>query len=230
VNEPLDLDSYFDDITSLHTKIKYVIEPNLTWPDMAVPEQLRPFINPLRELYADQPTSGHWIKGQMLFNSQVTHHAHIGLVNTAEGQPGTWSYFGKTTPFPIGPQDGTVLEGDIGKYTFDLPASNNFTAMVTIACNPRLQGSGAYFTSLTFILSLDTGWNGSEVTNYLSHTVLHTPTLDSFPPVPEISSIHFGSEDTGSRSRPHSAGGQVTITWRNCSFNPKVSIEPLFVR
>ncbi|MHB9070972.1 MAG: glycosyl hydrolase family 28-related protein [Sedimentisphaerales bacterium] len=229
IDSNLNLDTYFDSIPSVHAKFIYTIEPNLKWNAGAVPEQLMAFVNPFREAYLDKPSSGYWQQGHVLFNSDVTHNSHLGIVNTTSGEPGVWSYFGKTSPFPIGPKAGTVISGNKGKYTFDLPDSTNFTALITTSSNPNSGGSDVYRTSLTIMLSIETGWNGSAVTDYIKYQSIFAPTI-AYPSAPVIDSIHFGSGDTGSDTRAHTNGGQMTIVWNNCSAYPEVSIEPLSVR
>ena len=226
VDSSLDLDTALDGISS---ELMYVIEPNPGRGPAGVPEQLRPYINPLRELYGDKPETGHWEQGHALLNKDVNHNSHVGIVNTEAGEPGKWSYWGKTSPFPIGPQAGTIIDGNKGKYTFDIPDSKNFTAMVTISGNPNYNGSGHYFTSHTIMLSVETFWGGTAVKDYVKYASVFAPSTE-YPSSPTIESIHFGSGDTGSAERSVTTSGQITIVWSTCTRDPFVSIEPLSVR
>ena len=157
VDESLNLDAWFAKVPERRRTFKYVIEPNITFPRSmigTVPEQLRPYINPLREMYYDMPKTGHWERGHVLLNRNAANGSHVGIVNTAEGEPGTWGYFGKVSPFPIGTQKGELLEGNLGKYTFDIPEGvRNFSALVTAGSNPGANESDG-FTFCSFQIFL----------------------------------------------------------------------------
>ena len=155
VDESLDLDAWLKSVPVKRRTFKFVIEPNLTWPKSlieSVPEQLRPFVNPLREMYYDKPASGFWHRGHVLLNPSVSNLSHVGLVNTVAGEPGQWGYFGKVSPFPMGQQTGQVLEDHKAKYTLAVPAGvKHFTALLTIGHSP-VGGEG--FTTTVVVLSL----------------------------------------------------------------------------
>jgi Pectate lyase superfamily protein len=228
IDSSLDINSCLDNINFLNDIVTFTIEPNLhNAAAGAIPEQLLPFVNPLKELYSSKPSTGHWEKGHILFNSSVDANSNAAIINTEAGEPGKWSYWGKTSPFPIGTQEATVISGNKGKYIFDVPDNKNFTVLVTIASDP--DNSENTYKSSTFILSLDTGLNDTTNTDYLSYTILHTPSAGS-PSGPVVSSIHFGNGDTGSNFRTASANGQVTVIWNNCYGSPRVSLEVLSLK
>jgi hypothetical protein len=232
VDEALNLDEWFAKVPEKRRTFKYVIEPNITWPPSmiaTVPEQLRPFINPLREMYYDMPKTGYWRRGHVLLNRNAENGSHVGIVNTADGEPGTWGYFGKVSPFPVGAEEGELLSGNLGKYTIDIPENvGNFGALVTVGCNPDASGSDG-FAFCSFEIFLQTVHDGKDAKDHITSRARTMPEVAGTH-TPRLRSVHFGMRDRGGNIRMHTKGGKVTMILENCASRPLVSIEPFMVR
>ena len=58
-------------------------------------EQIKPFVSPRALWYATAaPTTGTWVAGDLIYNSNPTASGFIGWICTASGTPGTWKTFG----------------------------------------------------------------------------------------------------------------------------------------
>jgi hypothetical protein len=93
---------------------------------------------------------------------------------------------------------------------------HGFVGIVTFSANPNFMGSAAYRTVASYLISLTTGYDGTQVVDVLSGAPLFqpaTPEVDSTT----LSALYFGSGNSGSPNRPTTSGGSFTVLWTNAS-------------
>lgn len=210
----------------------------------------------LRPLFVDQtdmqmpgvaaaaPTSGKWRQGQELKAAAPALMGAVGRVNTMDGSPGVWGEYGKISPFPVGMIRATPLAAHNGSVyaTVTLPvpntppgAINSFTLLVTVWVNPNVNGSGSYGSVSTYFVTLATGYNNA--TDHVIQTLSYSSQMANAAAAqvgsaghPALTSVHWGSGETGSATRDLALGGQITFVWDGClpdQERGEIFIEPL---
>src|SRR4029453_1491990 len=89
-------------------------------------------------------------------------------------------------------------------------------------------GRVVYRTTATYLASLTTGWDGSNVVDFLSFTPLYRPATPGWPG-PTIVPLTFNS--TLTETRMHQQGGTFSIVWDSNTGVPVtqsfISIQPI---
>ena len=218
----LDLASYIAAVTSPEQKFKFQVEPSFnrtSTSSVNVPLALVPYFRSRegREQITVTaiPTQGAWVPGQYVINTtQSIVGTPLGYVNVVAGAPGSWSSFGETNPFEVGAQAATQIAGDLGKVSFSIPdGMRSWVAILTFSTNPNQAGSGQYRTTVSYLIAYTTGFD-AELRNFLGSTSLFSPGTTGLTP-PTLSTLHFGTGDTGNNYRAYTAGGQFTAVFTN---------------
>jgi hypothetical protein len=216
----LDLDKILGSFSD--NQFRYVAEPNqANLAPPAVPEPLRPLFNFLdgEKFVASVPSGGVWKLGQRLGNIAPPAFGPTGFVlcqlpdNTTQ-----WVNYGKSSPFPIGPQQAQLLlPGNIAKYSFTMPPTTSaFVAIVTFSANPNFVGSAHYRTVASFLISLTAGFDGTGPVDVLSSTSLFQPATPGVNST-TLGDLYFGTGNSGKNERPSTSGGSFTVLWTNVS-------------
>lgn len=201
------------------SKFRVLLEPNANSGLDRVPQEMVPYVNFLEEnSVADlPPTSGAWVLGQRLEARTPQLFGPAGYLCYGAGTPGSWVEYGGTSPFPIGARPGVTISASAAMFTYTLPPTlSGFVAIVTVSVNPNVSGSGGYRTAASYLISLTTGYDGVQVVNVLSSSLLFQPPTPQVAR-PSLISLHFGSGDMGSSQRPLASGGTFTVVWDNTS-------------
>lgn len=219
VDAGLDLDDYFDAFpASKQTIFKFTFGANTERPASGVPSQLLPYVNWVHFARTTSaiPTDGWWDAGQSMINSAPSLGEHARFHAVTGGEPGTWGYEGKVSPWPIGAQAATDVTGSKAKITLSIPSGvASFTIRVTMSTNPNSAGSVSYRTTRTDLFTMVTGF-GTVVQDELYTASILAPAATTGT-APSLDSYHFGTGDTGDTTRAHDDAGSLTIVYGNCS-------------
>ena len=137
--------------------------------------------------------------------------------------------------YPIGTTayiTATLIESNTkAKASFVIPEdTTTFTALTTVSCNPANSTSSEFRTSSTYLLTYGTILSSGVIKDALYWTPLILIEEDTPAVYPQITSVHFGTEDTGSDYRTHTTDGSFTIIFAPVSTaDSNISIEILHI-
>ena len=222
----LNLDRYFDaydqpgGVRALE-RFRFSIDANLILAPKAIPPQLRGFLTrgdrSMAGSLSTAPALGYYEAGQ-----RIPHTPTLGkasdFICTAGGKPGTWNETGKISPWPVGSTACVDIPGDKASLTLDIPSeSHAFVALLSVSGRTGSQSSAQRATA-AYVLALA----GDTLTSSLLHS---SPAGRA---TPNLVSLHFGGNSTGSPTRSGGAGGQFTAVFENISRgSAEASIELL---
>ncbi|MEG1232547.1 MAG: hypothetical protein RSE18_01830 [Acinetobacter sp.] len=114
------------------------------------------------------------------------------------------------------------------KATYSIPKEvKAFTLIATISSNFSPSGSTAYRKTASFMISMNTDWDGVSQKNILTTQVLMRS--EGQTPAADVISIsaHFGNNEMGSTSRNNEDGGEFSLVFDNCKDITIMTVIPL---